>query len=397
MYNLTDKQKDLLRWLVSRIREDKFKEEFIVAYYFQGSKIIDFQEEVSPLLTKGNLKALAIADLITYQIQYSNQKLGMELSRTCTLLGKAYEAVNSSFGLFTTPAKKRFHFLSTLYKKANGSILKESDMYFIGKKCNFDHILTQEIVQFLEEEGTIKLNWKNVNLTTLGIKEVEKAKQAQGSNIEIEASQKPAKENDYNILKEEFKYKGVLKSKETFKCFVIMPIGKKDTIEYTNNMRVFGEIIRPCVENSGYTIHCYHSDLIGEPGSIPEQIINKLYTDDIVIADLRRQNTNVIWELGVRHAFKKRSIMICSDYKQTFFDTAVYRVAQYNITGKSNQEFYERIKVFLYDVINKPNKPDNPVMHHPPSSKGRRVKPRILTDKHENSLNRTEFQSNGDR
>lgn len=175
-------------------------------------------------------------------------------------------------------------------------------------------------------------------------------------------------EQEYKISKEKFGEGVEFDSTAKFKCFVIMPIGKKDTVEYANNMRVFDEIIKPCVENSGYSIHCYHSDLIGIPGSIPAQIIKALHDDDIVIADLRRQNPNVIWELGVRHTFLKRSIMVCSDLNQTFFDTSTYRVAQYFIDGKSNHDFFIKLKGFIADIMSNPSKPDNPVMHHPPAT-----------------------------
>jgi hypothetical protein len=123
---------------------------------------------------------------------------------------------------------------------------------------------------------------------------------------ELERHEEEAVEVKYNILKEEFKFGEALKDDRHFKCFVIMPIGEKNTIENTNNISVFEDLIKPCVEHCGYNIECYHAGLIGEAGSIPEQIINALYNDDIVIADLRRQNPNVIWELGIRHSFLRR-------------------------------------------------------------------------------------------
>jgi hypothetical protein len=143
-----------------------------------------------------------------------------------------------------------------------------------------------------------------------------------------------------------------------------MPIGQENTDEWKMNMAVFEKVIKPCVENGPYQISCIHSALIGIPGSIPEQIITALKGDDIVVADLRGQNPNVIWELGVRHASLKRSIMICSDYSQTFFDTHIYRVAKYNVNGDSNQDFYNKISGFIKDIIENPTRPDNPIMHY---------------------------------
>lgn len=186
-----------------------------------------------------------------------------------------------------------------------------------------------------------------------------------------------SKEEEYNILEEKFDNKKKIDDKKIYNCFIIMPIGKKGTIEHRNNTKVYEKIIKPCVENGSYNIRCYHADLIGRPGSIPEQIIKALYEDDIVIADLRKQNPNVIWELGVRHAFFKRSIMICSDYNETFFDTSTYRVAKYNIDGSSNKEFFDKLSEFIADIIKNPDGADNPIMHH---------KPKVLSSKSEKIL-----------
>ncbi len=168
-------------------------------------------------------------------------------------------------------------------------------------------------------------------------------------------------EKEYNILEGQFHYDANPKDRRNFKCLVIMPIGKKDTIEYKNNMLVFDRIIKPGVKNSGYNIECYHADLISESGDISKQVIEALKDDDIVIADLRRNNLNVIYELGIRHAFGKRSILICSAHSDNFFYTAGYRAIPYNIDGISNQDFYKKLTEYIDDIIQNPQKSDNPV------------------------------------
>ncbi len=170
-------------------------------------------------------------------------------------------------------------------------------------------------------------------------------------------------EKEYNILKEEFVASEDKKgSKKQYKCLVIMPIGKERTIEYKNNMRVFVDIICKCVQNCGYNIDCYHSNIINRSGAIDKQVIEGLRDDDIVIADLRRNNVNVAYELGVRHAFGKRSILVCSDQdKHLFFYTKTYRAIPYKIDGESNQDFFNILKKQIDEIIKNPNKSDNPV------------------------------------
>lgn len=169
-----------------------------------------------------------------------------------------------------------------------------------------------------------------------------------------------SEEKGYNLFEEGFSYETKMqKSDKKLKCFVILPIGKEGTVEYENNMLVFNKLIKPCVTNTGYNIECYHSDLITETGDISRQIVNALEHDDIVIADLRRNNPNVIYELCIRHAFGKRTILICSDYSQNFFHHNKYRALQYKLDGTSNQEFFKRLSGLIDDIIKNPAKSDN--------------------------------------
>lgn len=41
--------------------------------------------------------------------------------------------------------------------------------------------------------------------------------------------------------------------------------------------------------------------MIAEPGEITEQVFQRLRDDDLVIADVRGGNANVMYELGLRH------------------------------------------------------------------------------------------------
>ena len=177
-------------------------------------------------------------------------------------------------------------------------------------------------------------------------------------------TKKEEDEKEYNILKERFitSWDGSARDQKQYKCLVIMPIGKQGTIQYKNNMHVFEDIISKCVKNCGYSIHCYHSDLINQSGAIDRQVIKGLRDDDIVIADLRMNNVNVTYELGIRHTFGKRSILVCSDQdKHLFFYTKRYRAIPYKIDGTSNQDFFKRLKDQIDDIIKNPSKSDNPV------------------------------------
>jgi hypothetical protein len=106
LYNLTDSQKDLLRWLVQQVRDGNLAEEFVIIWLTDDqSQISGFKGERNakiPNLTKGALDALAAAELILCNISYETKTSSsgareVERNRRCTLLGKAYEAVDSNF------------------------------------------------------------------------------------------------------------------------------------------------------------------------------------------------------------------------------------------------------------------------------------------------------------
>lgn len=107
MYNLTKSQRDLLRWIVQQIRKEKLPEEFSIIWLQEKCSISEYKgniEDDAPSITKGALDALATADLILCQIRYratdSYGRHGQdERGRRCTLLNKAYEAIDSDFNL----------------------------------------------------------------------------------------------------------------------------------------------------------------------------------------------------------------------------------------------------------------------------------------------------------
>jgi hypothetical protein len=100
-YNLTEKQKDILRWIVRKIREGSLEEEFRV-YQFAGDesvRISDYKGEDIPQITRGLLDVLVQVGMMncTPHFHKTNSGRTFEAFRTCVLLGLAYEAVDRNF------------------------------------------------------------------------------------------------------------------------------------------------------------------------------------------------------------------------------------------------------------------------------------------------------------
>lgn len=112
MYNLTNNQKDLLRWLVQQVRDRKLNEEFDVQWVIPDAVFIPGFSGAAGVnitnFTKGTLDALAAAELLLCTIHYSSSSGFMgginqyESGRRCMLLGKAYGAVDSDFSASDT-------------------------------------------------------------------------------------------------------------------------------------------------------------------------------------------------------------------------------------------------------------------------------------------------------
>src|SRR5215208_8496576 len=105
-YNLTESQKDLVRWLAKEVRAKRLSEEFWVYWVSEGGGFIGEYEGGGkhPSLTQGALDALTLSDLIYSERHFESHG---ESSRRCVLLGKAFEAVDSNFGGLDTSTAKQ--------------------------------------------------------------------------------------------------------------------------------------------------------------------------------------------------------------------------------------------------------------------------------------------------
>jgi Protein of unknown function (Hypoth_ymh) len=104
MYNLTDSQKVLAKWLVKSVREEEIAEQFEILWSrtlaspSPQAELWNYQGKIEelPEISQGALDALMANNfLICEKIQNSNGQ--GENRRTCTLTGKIYEAVDNDF------------------------------------------------------------------------------------------------------------------------------------------------------------------------------------------------------------------------------------------------------------------------------------------------------------
>jgi tetratricopeptide (TPR) repeat protein len=130
-------------------------------------------------------------------------------------------------------------------------------------------------------------------------------------------------------------------------AFVIMPFGKKkggDGSSYDFNA-VYAQLIKPVLEMAGF--EPFRADEETTSGDILTDMFQELLLADLCIADMSIDNANVFYELGIRHAFRKRGIVhIQAGRAYMPFDVFNVRTMPYHITpeGVPDPEFLEKDK-----------------------------------------------------
>lgn len=74
-FNLTETQKDVLRWMVEEVQAGRLGEEFTLLWFLgsEGPEILEYQGDAQgklPVLTPGVLAALETAEMIVQDIRY---------------------------------------------------------------------------------------------------------------------------------------------------------------------------------------------------------------------------------------------------------------------------------------------------------------------------------------
>ncbi len=111
-------------------------------------------------------------------------------------------------------------------------------------------------------------------------------------------------------------------------CFVIMPISDVDGYDPGHFTRVYEHLIKPACEQAGFKPE--RADETPRTDVIMAGILKKIIACDIAICDLSSRNANVFYELGLRHAFNKKTVLI-KDYKTPMpFDISGIRTLTYN-------------------------------------------------------------------
>ncbi len=120
---------------------------------------------------------------------------------------------------------------------------------------------------------------------------------------------------------------GLQVAEERKVCFVIMPFTDPEGYEKGHFKKIYEQIFKPAIEEAGYT--AFRMDENSESTLIQAKIYNHLINEPMVLCDLSSKNPNVLYELGIRHAYDKPVVLVQEEGQNHIFDIAGLTTVSY--------------------------------------------------------------------
>lgn len=145
------------------------------------------------------------------------------------------------------------------------------------------------------------------------------------------------------------------KNEEKKICGIVMPISALDGCSESHWIDVL-DIVTEAIEGAGFEGNLVsHAD---DAGVIQKRIIQNLYENPIVVCDVSGKNPNVMFELGMRLAFDKPTIIIKDDKTSYSFDTSAIEHIEYprDLRFSKIVDFKEKLADKIKATFNKSTK-----------------------------------------
>jgi hypothetical protein len=120
-------------------------------------------------------------------------------------------------------------------------------------------------------------------------------------------------------------------------CGLVMPISAMDgcSADHWSDVKAIISDAVESIEAPKFTVRLV-SDA-DDVGVIQKRIVQNLYSSEIVVCDVSGKNSNVMFELGMRLAFDKPTIVVKDDKTAYSFDTGVIEHVAYPRDLRFNQ------------------------------------------------------------
>ena len=177
---------------------------------------------------------------------------------------------------------------------------------------------------------------------------------AQISEPAASEPQKATEVKTLNLVDDTEKKTTSLRPEHRPHAFVIMPFGKKKGVDgsiYDFNA-IYTQLIKPTLESAGF--ESFRADEEESSGDILTDMFQELLLADLCLVDMSIDNANVFYELGIRHAFRRRGVVhIQSGRAYMPFDIFNVRTIPYHITpeGVPDPVFMEKDKAAIARIV----------------------------------------------
>ena len=135
-------------------------------------------------------------------------------------------------------------------------------------------------------------------------------------------------------------------------AFVIMPFDPELEPVYT-------DLIKRVFVDHGFDVQ--RADDIESQQIILKDIVQLIYSSDLIVADLTDNNANVYYELGIAHAFEKPVILTTQNLDEVPFDLRPYRILVYSTHFSSFNAAVEQLGTYAEAFLEKSLLFGNPV------------------------------------
>lgn len=151
------------------------------------------------------------------------------------------------------------------------------------------------------------------------------------------------------------KTKNIEEKKPT--CGIIMPISPIDGYPNEQWSDVLS-ILKDVCKTNGFVANMVNDS--DDIGIIHKRIVENIYSSDIVICDVSCKNANVMFELGMRLAFDKPTIIIKDEITGYSFDTSLIEHIEYprDLRFSTIVKFKENLGKKLIATFEKSKDPD---------------------------------------
>lgn len=146
-------------------------------------------------------------------------------------------------------------------------------------------------------------------------------------------------------------------------CFVMMPISDVPGYEPGHFGRVYEHLLKPAIIASGYDP--VRADDAVKTDYIVVGIIQKIVESEMVLCDISGRNPNVLYELGIRHAFNKPVVLVKDKITERIFDIQGLRSTEYNESLRIDAVTKDKLRITeaISETASSTAKDTNSIVH----------------------------------